>query len=302
MKVIKPLPVTDTVLITSNVPEDDAATWLIGTTYAVDDDVMLDHRVYRSVIDSNTGNDPRTDDGTNWLDMGFNNRWRSFDTKIHQLTSQLDTITYELVFDKPVSGIALLNVGAAIVDVTITDSSANVIYTRTINRFTNSAIVDYWTFFTTDISLEDVGDTIFDDVLGYPGNTVTITLSAVNASSIVSIGQILLGPTYVLGETLTNTTIGIRDFSTKERDAFGNAIIVERAFADTTTFQFYLRTEDGRRVRNILSSLRAYPSLYFISADAVGYGAQTYGFFQDFDIPLSASGASFANLKVEGLA
>jgi hypothetical protein len=55
-------------------------------------------------------------------------------------------------------------------------------------------------------------------------------------------------------------------------------------------------------VRNILASLRAYPSLYFVSADAVEFGAQTYGFFQDFEIPLAAGGNSFANLKVEGLA
>ena len=83
---------------------------------------------------------------------------------------------------------------------------------------------------------------------------------------------------------------------------FGEAIILERSFADTTTFQFHLPTISGRRVRNVLAGLRAYPSLYFASADATNIGAQTYGFFQDFEIPLAAGGNSFANLKVEGLA
>ena len=302
MKVLKPLGISDANLVSSNVPEDDAPVWLIGTTYAADDEVMLEHRVYRSVLGANTGNDPRTDDGTNWLELGFTNRWRVFDKKIGYLTEQLDTITYEFTFAGFVSGVAFLNVGAASVQVTVEDTVGSTIYDRTINRFTNSAIVDYWTFFTTDMALEDIEDTLFDDVTGYPGNTIKITLSAVNASSNVSVGQILLGPSYGLGTTLTGTAIGIRDFSSKDRDVFGNAIIVERAFADTTTFQFYLPTSDGRRVRNILASLRAYPSLYFVSADAVQFGAQTYGFFQDFEIPLDAGGNSFANLKVEGLA
>lgn len=303
MKLIAPLDVTDALLTDSNVPEDDAPQWLIGSTYAQDDKVILHstHKIYQSVSDANEGNRPEIDDGTNWIEMGPTNRWAAFDNKVSSKTEQLDRIIYEFTAERLISGIGLIDVGAAVVEVDVLDAAGTELQTFRLERFGQTSIVDYWTFFTTDISMEDIPDVVFDEVDGYPGNTVRLTLIAENSDSMVSIGEVIVGAKHDIGISVTGTSVGIRDFSSKQRDKFGNPIIVERAFASTTVFQFALPTNKVRAVRDILAAQRARPSLYYISANSLSLGAQVYGFFQDFEIPLETSGTSYGSLKVEGL-
>lgn len=304
MRVIAPITITDTALAASSIPEDDGPEWAAGTTYAKNYVVKVTslHRAYRSVGAGNVGNNPTVDDGTNWLDLGATNRWRVFDSKLNNLTTGVGSITYEIVPDKMVSAVGLLNIGANYITVETKDGAGNTLFRASLDRFSDVSIFDYWTFFTVDISGDDVTDIIFDNVIGYPGNSIFITLEGTTPLAGVSIGQIVLGQRYVLGNTRSGTTIGIKDFSSKDRDQFGNAIIVERAFADTVNFQFVLKTEDARRVKMVLASLRATPALYFADASLARYGSQVFGFFQDFDIPLDSAGVCFATLKVEGLA
>ena len=300
MKVIAPLKINDGIMA-SNVPEDDAPVWAIGTAYAKDAEVIKGHVIYVATV-SNTGNDPATDDGTNWIEFSATNRWRAFDGKVSNLVTATGSMVYE--FTAPtnfISGVGLMNAGAAVVRVEVFDNVDNLIYSKEISRFANTAIVDYWTFYTVDLALEDVPDTIFDDVLGFPDNRIVVTLEGINPSSEVTLGQLVIGKAYDLGTTLDGTGIGFKDFSSKERDQFGNAVILERPFADTINFQFTLRTSDARRVRSVLASLRATPALYYADTSILSYGTQAYGFFQDFELPLSAGGQSFANLKIEGL-
>lgn len=48
--------------------KDGLSDWLVGTTYSADDIVTYsgDNFIYISQLGSNIGNDPSTDDGTNW--------------------------------------------------------------------------------------------------------------------------------------------------------------------------------------------------------------------------------------------
>lgn len=303
MKMIAPMTVTDSNLLSSNVPETDAPVWLIGTTYILGAEVMVlsVHKVYRSARAGNSGNHPVTDDGTNWIELGATNRWRVFDKKIRNLTEQLDEITYEIIPETTVTGIGFLSLGAAYIKVEVFDSSDVLLYTRELNRYESVSIIDYYTFFTTDFSLEDVADAVFSDVLGYADNRIVITIRAENPAASVFVGQLVLGTVYTLGETLTGTSIGIRDFSIKGSDIFGNSIIVERPFADTVNFNFALDPNNARRVRNLLARQRAIPSLYFAGEETSQMGTQSYGIFQDFEIPLTSHQVCYASLKVEGL-
>jgi len=54
MKMIRPVTINDAVLTSSNVTEADHPTWVVGTTYAVDEYVIYDHVVYQSVQGSNS--------------------------------------------------------------------------------------------------------------------------------------------------------------------------------------------------------------------------------------------------------
>src|SRR6056297_1405470 len=97
MDIIRPVTVDNTILVSSNVTEDDYAEWASGTTYADGDRVIVigtTHKVYESLVGSNTGNDPTTDDGTNWLELGATNRWKAFDQKISDQVENTTSIEY----------------------------------------------------------------------------------------------------------------------------------------------------------------------------------------------------------------
>jgi hypothetical protein len=100
MDIIRPVVVTDAVLDSSNVPENDYAEWDVATAYTVGNRVILlsTHRIYEAV-GSSTGVNPATDDGTNWLNIGATNRWKAFDQKISDPVTQLESISYTLTDD-----------------------------------------------------------------------------------------------------------------------------------------------------------------------------------------------------------
>ncbi len=58
--------VKNLVSIAENYDGYNVDTWLIGSTYSIGDFAKLSGIVWESVTDANTGNDPSTDDGTNW--------------------------------------------------------------------------------------------------------------------------------------------------------------------------------------------------------------------------------------------
>src|SRR5574343_1388504 len=83
MKLLRPITITDAMLISSGIAEPDAgdpATWNSCTTYVAGNTVRLasTHRIYKSMQAGNLNHDPSTDDGTWWVSMGGVNRWAMF--------------------------------------------------------------------------------------------------------------------------------------------------------------------------------------------------------------------------------
>lgn len=301
MKVIEPVAVTDATLTSSSVPENDHSEWDISTTYDADDYVIVigsTHKIYQSSQGSNLGNDPTTDDGTWWVEISATNRWKAFDQKISDKVTRSGSIFYSITVATPVAGIAFFGLEAPEVRVRIYDLDPLKIYDETVGLVDAGEIVDWYTFFTFD-TIEYDTEALFVNLPVYVGYRIDITIG--DGTGTAKVGQIVLGKVATLGQTIDGTSIGIEDYSTKSRDDFGNAILVERAFADEVRFQFAMASSDARRVKRTLARLRAVPAVYFADEEMVRYGATVFGFFKDFDIPLSSGGVSFANLEIEGL-
>ena len=126
MDIIKPVTVTNSVLTSSNVTEDDYSEWSSSTTYADGDNVIVigtTHKVYESLVGSNLNNDPTTDDGTNWLELSATNRWKAFDQKIADQVSNLNSIEYQFNdADSNVTAVSLFGLSGNSVNVTVTDA------------------------------------------------------------------------------------------------------------------------------------------------------------------------------------
>lgn len=302
MDIIRPVTVTNTVLTSSNITEDDYAEWASGTTYATGNRVIVigtTHKVYESLIDANTGNDPTTDDGTKWLDIGATNRWKAFDQKISDPVSSTGTIEYELTSaDTNVTAVALFGLQASEATVIGTDTGGEgEVYNETISLIDNSDVIDWYTYFFEPVTFKT--EALFTDIPPYLGLDVEIEIDA-GAGEPVEVGQIVIGSSQNLGFTIYGTTISIEDFSRKETDAFGNFIIVERAFSYLVDYDVRIPTQTARRTQNLLATFRASPLVYIGDEDD-SYGTIVYGFYRNFDINLETPSYSLASIEVEGL-
>jgi|TARA_B110000285_G_scaffold227099_1_gene287837 hypothetical protein len=301
MDIIKPIIVTDSVLTSTNIPENDYAEWASGTTYSINQKVIsvTTHRIYSSVINSNTNNDPTTDDGTNWLNIGATNRWRAFDQYISDPVTNVTSIEYTLTppTGSTPSAVSLFNLKGISATVTVTDSVDGVVYNQTISLTDNRNIIDWYSyFFAEQVQREEA---LFIDIPPYIGAVVGVTVTQETGLT-ANLGQLVFGFLTDLGATVYGTSIGIEDYSIKSRDAFGNAIIVERNFSQTVDFDVRLETQTARKVQKTLAALRATPVVYLGSTD-VSYGTLVYGFYRRFDITLETPSYAFASIEVEGL-
>lgn len=299
MDIIRPVVVTDAVLDSSNVPEDDHDEWSAGTSYTVGNRVILlsTHRIYEAV-GSSTGVNPATDDGTNWLDIGATNRFKAFDQKISDPVIQLDSIQYTLTDDDSIpTAVALFGVKGVSATVKVTDALEGVVFEETKSLLDSDEVFDWFSYFFEDINF--VRTILFINLPPYRGATVEVTVTQ-TTGEIAELGQLVFGYLLDLGLTTYGTAISIQDFSRKETDDFGNFIVVERAFANLVDFDVRLPTQTAGRVRRILADFRATPIVYIGNEDS-SFGTVVYGFYRNFDITLDTPSLSFAAIEVEGL-
>lgn len=299
MKIIRPITVTDAVLTSSNITEDDFSEWAVGTTYADGDKVIVlsTHRIYESLIGSNLGNDPTTDDGTKWLNIGATNRWRAFDNTITDQVLGTTSIEYSFDPSSLVNSVALFNLDGTSVDVTVTDPVEGVVYDETVSLLDNGAIVDWYAYFFEPIIRKP--EIVLFDLPNYVSASLDVVVNA-DTGDPVKVGQIVFGAQKYLGVTVHGTSVGIQDYSTKDTDAFGNVIITERRFAQTVDYDIRVQTTAVRDIQRTLAGFRATPIVYAGTEDG-SLGDLVYGYYRSFGINLSSPSISDATIEVEGL-
>ncbi len=296
LQVVIPAEITDAVLVSSNVPENDYPAWAAGTAYSPGARVISGHKVYEALT-ATTGTSPATSPDV-WLEVGATNRWKAFDRKVSDLVRQADTIEYVLAPASISDGIALFGVNAGTVRVEVDDAFGSTVYAEEVSPADTSEIVDWFSFFTWDGPR--ASEVVLLAVPAYPGSEVRITIDATGFTA--EVGQIVLGRIRRLGRAHSDTRIGITDFSRKDRDDFGNPVIIERAFSSRATYIFSFPRSDTGRVLRAISGLRATPAVYTLGPGTSHYGTTVYGFLSgDLDIPLVAADVATASLEIEGL-
>lgn len=303
MKLIEPLTITDSVFTASNLLENDHSEWDESTTYAAEDRVIntTTHMIYESVVGSNLGNDPTSDDGSNWIEVSATNKWKAFDQKIADKATYAGKLTYRIVPGSMVDAIAFFGLEAPEITVEInnTDSPPVEVFSETYSLVDDSEIIDFYSAYTTVLEGTS-GEFLVYGFTALAGYEIDITVGDDTGNP--SLGEIAVGRLVSLGDTLEGTEIGLRSFSTKEQDSFGNWNIVSRAKSDPINFQFAMNAGDAGRVKRKLNQHRDTPLVYLADESLVqDYGVMTYGFFREYSIPLVRNGVSIVDLEIEGL-
>ena len=299
MKIVRPVTIGENQFWSSNILEDDYAVWDSSTTYSIYARVIVSttdyHKVFESVVGSNVGFNPVTDNGTKWLLVGSTNRWRMFDGSPSEQSSRASQITVSLAPAEYADSVALMNISAASVTITQTDPTDGLVYNQTYSLVSSSAIQDWYAYFFTPIAR--VPDFAVTDLLPYPTATIAVTLDDIGAQ--VLCGECVIGLSREIGDTQYGASVGIVDYSIKQADVWGNYSITERAFAKRGEFTVWVEAEAVTELQHILASYRATPAVY-VGSD---FYASTliYGFYKDFSIDIATPSYSVCTIQVEGL-
>lgn len=298
MRLVSPITVDDDVMGGSNVLENDYAVWTSGT-FAVGDRriVIATHSVYEAVTAGLLTVTPQ-DDPVNWVRVGSTNRWRAFDGSVGQNTSRSGTITYTLILPARCDSLVLIGMSAISLRVVCKDSGGTSLSDQTFTLLDTSGIVGWLDYFT--YSSEYTPDKVVTGLPAPAGGSMEITLDAGGGTA--SIGEIGLGRSVMLGDTLSGTTDGFSSFSVRNVDAFGNITIVPRGEAKRTEFEFTFDTRSNRRIQRELSRVRDKPAFFYADEDLVDeMGLLVFGYADDFFPALSSDGTTFATLSVTGV-
>ena len=220
MKVIKPTSITTAVLTSSTVAEPAAgeAVWSAATAYAQGAVVIrtTTHMKYERVVAGTTATPPENDT-TNWIEAGPTLRWAMFDRKIGTATTAATSVT---VVTRPgsISGLGMLELVGRQASITLKDApGGTTVYSRTVNLDGTQITSVYEWFF---LDFEQLTDFVLTDI---PQHYAACELTVqVTSTTPVSIGVLQVGQVIVVGSSQKGATVGIIDYSKKEKDRFGN--------------------------------------------------------------------------------
>jgi len=299
LTVLKPVTITSGMLVSTNVPETDYPEWAAGTTYAKDQRVILaaQHKVYQSLADGNTGNNPGTiATPAKWIEVGATNRWKPFDKSVSSQVKQANQITFRLKPGQAVTALAVLNItGGTAMRVRVIDPTFGTVYDRTVSLSRVPVSSGWWQWFFGERRAPS--QVVLSDLPSYPTADVLIEIEG---TADLAVGVITLGQQrrFSLGVRM-GARIGIQDYSRKERNEFGDVLVVERAFAKRASFSLLLTAGEVDAFHQFLSEVRATPCLWVGSRR---YESTTvYGFYKSFDIVISYFDYSDCELDLEGL-
>ncbi|WP_313534403.1 hypothetical protein [Sphingomonas sp.] len=273
-QVVRPAAVTDAVLISSSVLENDYPIYSPDRTYIAGERVLVPsaHRAYESAAGGNKGNPPGAD-STHWIDAGPSKRWAMFDQALGTATTASGAITVQLRPGTAINALALLDIAAASVRV----QAAGYDQTQAIAPGVTAAL--------------------FLDLTVPAGSDITVTVAA--SAGAAAVGTLIIGAREGLGLLADAPASTLLDFSTKQTDDFGLTVPIERAWAKKMEAQSQIATARADGLMRRLATLRAVPALWI---GATEFEALTiYGFFRDFTLTLGET-VSTTSVTIEGLA
>ena len=304
MDFIKPSVIQDSNVISTNVPNDAGVTlWDIGQTIVKDNvrryEATNKHWIVRALQDHTTSS-ANAPTGLNtdefWVYQYDTNPNRMFDNSSTSQSSNAELIDVTLAITDAVNSVALINVEGQTATVTVSDLNDTVVYTRTEGLIRTDNVYDWWTYFFAPI--ERKTDVVLSDIPIYYLSKVRVQV--VNEGGTAKLGAFIAGQYQSAGFTEYGMKLGIRDFSYKDADEFGNYVITERRFSKTMTLTSVIEAEKMDAIKYTFDALRATPIVYIGSTEYSS--SYVYGFYKDCYIVAQYPTHSVMNIEIEGLA
>lgn len=192
-----------------------------------------------------------------------------------------------------------LTVGGAAINTSGTQSGVHsvleVVYDDTYSMVSDSGITDWWMYYFEPIVRKT--ELVEIDMPPYAGAAVTIVMTGTGET--VGCGACVVGQKANTGYTQEGASVGIKDYSVKTQDDFGNYAITERSYSKRANFTVWIEGGTTDNLQNLLAQYRATPMVYIGSTSY--QSTQIYGFYRDFSIDIAYPTMSVCSIEVESL-
>ena len=139
---------------------------------------------------------------------------------------------------------------------------------------------------------------IFDGIPPYQGADINLSIAAATAIDEARAGRVLVGIERSLGVTNYGVSVSILDYSTKERDGFGNLTLVPRRTVRLVDYDVKVDTEKVDFVVRTLERIPSTPTLFI--GDSSFSSSVTFGIYRDFSQGITSTSISDLAIQVEG--
>ena len=296
MRIVTPYIVNAGQLTTTNVVNSETD-WSAGT-YDLGEQAVDDNQVYKVVADPSTTDQPSVGavaSPPTWVLMGWSNQYRMFRDGRDSFSSRDESIDVTLNFSEVVTTVGALGLQGISATLTVVDSVEGTVYDETIS-LVDIGVDDWWEYFFSPYEFQDTA--IFDGLPPYSGADINLSVDAASATDQARAGRVVAGFEQPLGVTNYGVTVSILDYSTKDRDGFGNLILVLRRTVRLVDYDAKVPTAQVDFVVRALERIAATPTLFI--GDELYSSSITFGVYRDFTQGIDTPSISDLTIQVEG--
>lgn len=293
MIIIIPTTITNA-MITANTAVNADADYDPSETCAAGVKRTYGNFIYLSLQAGNTGNQPDLTTSAAWWSLvGSSNEWAMFDDEVQTQSTASNTLS-TTIRASYINSISCVNITASSVDIEV-KKGATVVYTKTIDLFDYSLIVDWATYFFSEHDFQT--EFSLTDLPSLPDVDITITVN--KPTSTVGIGKIIIGAQLDVGLEEYNLKREGIDYTQVNTDPFGVTTLTKRAYARKYSTIAIMYNSKFDYVSKKLDSIASVPVLC-IGGNGFKSTLTVYGFVT-YSIILEHLQVSRVSIDVRGL-
>lgn len=210
---------------------------------------LMDNFYYRSVSEPNLGNNPLETLGIHWTKHKVSNRYAMIDLRSQTSTVSVgNSIVVEFIRGD-IDTLGLGNFGASKVIVEYIDELDVVEsqYTQEYIFGENEGVENFVDLVDTPYS-DRVDRGVYMQIYN-TGYKIRVTFEVVASTNKTTVGYMIGGKAYDMGETLSDVNFSFQSFSIDEDDVFGTTTTVKRNARDLTSFETLVKQEKQNRMK-----------------------------------------------------
>lgn len=293
--IVKPVVMTDAMLVDSNVPIDDHPIYSSTQSYSVGERVVVGHRIYESLADENKDNDP-LDYPDKWLSPGVVNRWRAFDDTISSRVMRPELITYQIKTGRAANSIGVLNVvGATEITVRVVDPFSGEVYARTTRVAAITPKSSWWHWFYGYRKARN--QALFFDLPAYPRADIFLEIKG---GEKLGVGLVVVGQQRRLGIGVEyGARAGFTSYSRVRRDAETGEVEIRRGRSSKrSAFNLVVHNHEFDSVNDFMQEIDSLPVLLVATERFKAFTG--YGLVKHFEPTLQNYSTSDCSIEFDG--